>query len=223
LSALRLAHIIVSTGSPQHDQMPARQAGQLLIPYTRVYLQVASCHIGLQISRITLANDLPLAIRVNDQSAPDWINDGFFLGKLLQPVRPKLSAYAGALVTTNGGIGHGAATSVDIDAAGPDTLGHLVRRCGVGAHDAAVKAVARIVGDGNSFVVSVEADHNPDGPKDFFLGDGHIIAYVVEQRQFDEIPFIQPGRTATATYQSGALLQAAGDKLLNFGALRFAD
>src|SRR5690606_2769775 len=134
-----------------------------------------------------------------------------------------ISAYAGALVTTNGGIGHGAATSVDIDAAGPDTLGHLVRRCGVGAHDAAVKAVARIVGDGNSFVVSVEADHNPDGPKDFFLGDGHILAYVVEQRQFDGIPFIQPGRPATATHRSGALLQAAGDKLLNSGALRFAD
>src|SRR4029077_19595593 len=61
------------------------------------------------------------------------------------------------------------------DAAGLDRAAESVAAIGVAAPDAGAKAVERVVGDRERFLVGLERGHRDDRAEDLFLEDAHLI------------------------------------------------
>src|SRR5580704_1271198 len=101
---------------------------------------------------------------------------------------------------------------VDHDATRPYLRSHSTRAREVGPKDGCVKAIFRIVGDPDRFLLGVTRDDGEHGAENLLLGDCHIVLHVDKHRGLHEVTGFEAFRmTLAANQQFSALFDAFAD------------
>src|SRR5690606_2469271 len=130
------------------------------------------------------------------------------LEELLEAVLAVLPPVAAVLVAAEARVRVERA-AVDLDLAGADPAGAGLCPLGVGAPHAAGEPVDGVGGDAGGVVLVVVADDRQQRPDDLFVGDGHVVADLGEDRRLHVVAALQRlalGQLGAADDGLGALL-----------------
>src|SRR5580692_9405159 len=141
--------------------------------------------------------------------------DGLHLEEFFESVFTAFAAEARLLVTTEGRHRiEGAA--VDVHLTGAQFACDLDGLFFGAGPDAARESVGRVVGDRDGLFLRVVGDDREDRTEDLFLGDGHVVANVTENRGSDVVTLLQSLRRLDATAEEPrAFVDALRDVVAN--------